>query len=111
MEPNMENTQPVPEYPVNLTIDYPQQSSRLLALASILFLFPKMLLLIPHLIVLWALGIIAFFAWILGQFAVLFTGRYPKSFFDFLAGVLRWSIRVNAYIYGLTDKYPPFKME
>lgn len=98
------------EYPVNLTIPYPEQSSRLLALCSLLFLFPKMIILIPHLVALWLLGIVAMFAWIFAQFAVLFTGKHPVGMFDFLVGFFRWQLRVNAYFMGLTDTYPPFSM-
>jgi hypothetical protein len=104
-----ENTQG--NYSVDVQVAYPERSSRLLALATLLFLIPKIIMLIPHFMVLWLLGMVAFFVWILGQFAVLFTGRYPKSFFDFLVGITRWNVRVNAYVYGLVDKYPPFSLD
>ena len=72
----------------------------------------KWLLAIPHYIVLFFLGIAAFFVVIVAWFAILFTGRYPKGLFDFVVGVMRWSLRVDAYAILLTtDKYPPFSLE
>jgi hypothetical protein len=48
---------------------------------------------------------------VIGWFIVLFTGRYPRSFHDFVVGVLRWSLRVEAYALVLvTDRYPPFRL-
>ena len=72
----------------------------------------KWLLAIPHYIVLFFLYIAAaicvFFTW----FAILFTGRYPRSLFEFVEGVLRWGNRVTAYAFILvTDEYPPFSLQ
>jgi ABC-type multidrug transport system fused ATPase/permease subunit len=92
-----------PDYPVRLEIDYPQRLSRLL-------IFVKGLLAIPHWIALTFLGIAGLVVLILSWFAVLFTGRYPKGMFDFIVGLQRWGIRVAAYVFLLTDKYPPFTL-
>ena len=71
----------------------------------------KWFLAIPHGIVLIFLGIAAIFVVIIAWFAILFTGRYPKGLFDFVVGVMRWSLRVMAYAFLLTtDKYPPFTL-
>ena len=71
----------------------------------------KWFLAIPHYIVLFFLGIAAIFVVIMTWFAILFTGRYPKGFFDFVVGVMRWSLRVMAYAALLTtDEYPPFTL-
>jgi hypothetical protein len=71
----------------------------------------KWILAIPHIVILYFLGIASLVCVIIAWFAILFTGRYPKSFFDFVVGVSRWSLRVEAYACLLiTDVYPPFSL-
>ncbi len=96
------------KYPVDIVIEYPEHPSRGLALATLLFMIPKFIILIPHLILLYFVGIFGFICAILAQFSVLFTGRYPKGLFEIVVGTYRWQTRLNAYIVGLADKYPPF---
>jgi hypothetical protein len=95
------------EQSVHLELDYPnvrQDLNRWLPLV-------KWLLAIPHYIVLLFLGVAAVFAVIFAWFVILFTGRYPRSIFDFVEGVLRWGLRVEAYAMLLaTDRYPPFRL-
>ena len=72
----------------------------------------KWLLAIPHYVVLFFLGIGAFFALIGAWFAILFTGRYPRGIFDYMEGVIRWHNRVTGYAFTLvTDQYPPFRLK
>ena len=70
----------------------------------------RIILAIPHIIVLWALGIAAEVVAIICWFAALFTGRLPDSLAEFLAGYLRWASRFYSYLFLLTDKYPPFEL-
>jgi len=69
----------------------------------------KWFLSIPHVIILCFLYVAVVACSVIAWFAIIFTGRYPKSLFDFVVGVMRWSIRVEAYAFLLTtDRYPPF---
>jgi uncharacterized protein DUF4389 len=69
----------------------------------------KWLLAIPHYIVLFFLYIGALIAIVIAWFAILFTGSFPPSLFDYLVGVGRWHNRVVGYAFLLvTDRYPPF---
>jgi hypothetical protein len=70
----------------------------------------RLILAIPHLIVLALLGIALFVVGVIAFFAVLFTGRWPGGLRDFALGVGRWWLRVNAYVVLLTDEYPPFTL-
>jgi len=95
------------EQSVHLELDYPDVKSDLNRWLPLV----KWLLAIPHFIVLFFLGIAAVFAVIIAWFAILFTGRYPRGIFDFVEGVMRWGLRVQAYSMLLvTDQYPPFRL-
>jgi len=71
----------------------------------------RLLMVIPHLIVLWALAIAAYVVVIIGWFGALFTGRLPDFAADYLAGFVRWQTRVFGYAILLTDVYPPFTLD
>jgi hypothetical protein len=95
------------EQSVHLDLDYPnveQDLSRWMPLV-------KWLLAIPHYIVLVVLAVGAVFAILIAWFAILVTGRYPRPLFDYVVGVGRWALRVQAYATLLiTDRYPPFSL-
>jgi hypothetical protein len=71
----------------------------------------RIILVIPQLIVLALLGIAWLVAHLIAFFAVLFTAHWPEGLRTFIVGVLRWATRVNAYLYLLTDEYPPFSLD
>jgi hypothetical protein len=114
-----------PGYPARLDVEYPAQLSRGLVLVK------WWLLALPHYLVVavfaggaWAgvnaanddvawtsggglIGLLVFIAGVV----LLFTGRYPRSIFDFVMGMNRWVFRVGAYVTLMTDAYPPFRLD
>ncbi len=95
------------EQAVHISIPYPDAQNDLVNWMPLV----KWFLAIPHVFILCFLWIGAVFAVILAWFAILFTGSHPKGIFDFIVGVMRWSLRVEAYALLLTtDEYPPFSL-
>ena len=97
----------VEEQAVHLEIDYPDAERDLNRWLPLV----KWLLALPHYIVLLVLWLVAVVAVVIAWFAILVTGRYPRALFDYVVGVGRWSLRVDAYAFLLvTDRYPPFSL-
>lgn len=95
------------EQSVHLEIDYPDVDGDLNRWLPLV----KWLLAIPHYVVLVFLTVGAVVAIVIAWFAILITGRYPRPLFDYVVGVARWSLRVDAYAFLLvTDEYPPFSL-
>jgi hypothetical protein len=115
----------VPDYPARVEVEYPESLSRGLVLVK------WWLLALPQYLIvavfagggwaswtgvngMWAdatsgglIGLLVLFAGL----ALLFTGRYPKSLYDFVLGMNRWVFRVAAYAALMTDVYPPFRLD
>ena len=97
------------DYPLRFEAEYPESPSRWLALLGALF-WLKGLLLLPHILCLFVLGILSLIAFYAAYVVVLVTGRYPMGLFTFTVGVQRWSSRTDSWLNGLTDQYPPFSL-
>jgi hypothetical protein len=115
----------VPDYPARLAVEYPEHLSRGLALVK------WWLLALPHYVVVGFFAGGGWLAWQWGEHSrwsgpgggligfltlvaavvLLFTGRYPRSIFDFVLGMNRWVLRVAAYAALMTDEYPPFRLD
>jgi len=95
------------EQAVHVEIAYPDAAAELNRWLPLV----KWFLAIPHFVLLAFLYIAAIVVTVIAWFAILFTGRYPKGLFDFVVGVFRWTLRVDAYAILLTtDRYPPFML-
>lgn len=95
------------EQSVHLDLDYPDARTGLNRWLPLV----KWFLAIPHYVVLVVLGVGAVVAVVVAWFAILVTGRYPRALFDYVVGVGRWGLRVQAYAFLLlTDAYPPFRL-
>jgi hypothetical protein len=91
----------VSTYPVTFDADYIEKRSRLTT-------FFRLLLVIPHLLIVAFWGLAVFFGVIVAWFALLFTGRWPLGLYMFTANFLKYFTRVSGYCWLLTDPYPPF---
>ncbi|MFN4950811.1 MAG: DUF4389 domain-containing protein [Flavobacteriales bacterium] len=91
---------------VILDIDYPETSNRVSVLLRAMF--GIWYVLIPHAFLLFFLQIGVMFVRMIAFWVVLITGKYPEGMHNYMVGVLRWNIRVSAFMSYLTDTYPPF---
>jgi hypothetical protein len=63
----------------------------------------RIILGIPHAIVLGLLGIVFFFVWLFAAISVLISENYPDWAADFIRGYLAWNARLLAYMASLVD--------
>jgi hypothetical protein len=93
-----------PEYPLRLRLDYPEEGiERWRPLVH-------WLLAIPQLIVLYAIQIVGSLVVFAAWFVVTFTGEWPRGMWDLVVGWFRYQARVSAYLWLMTERYPPFTL-
>ncbi|MFG2292236.1 DUF4389 domain-containing protein [Streptomyces sp. NPDC048603] len=112
----------VPAYPIRVELAYPERLSRGLVLVKWLLVAPQFLVIVTLAGSGWSLyrhaeeyspyspGLIGLLS-VIAVVILAVTGRYPQGLFDFLMGLVRWTLRVFVYAFLLTDKYPPFRMD
>ena len=71
----------------------------------------RLLLAVPHFVLLFFLMIAWFVTTLIAWVAILNTGKYPPGLANFGLGVMRWLLRVEAYVLLLVDEYPPFEFD
>ncbi|MEX2238852.1 MAG: DUF4389 domain-containing protein [Dehalococcoidia bacterium] len=96
-----------PRDAAKLTIAYAEELNRFLNFPIVGFVI-KLVLCIPHLLLLIFALVVSFALIFLAQFAILFSGRFPPGMFRFCAGTFQYQYRIFAFIYHLSDRYPPF---
>jgi hypothetical protein len=119
----------VPDYPAHLDVAYPERLSRGLVLVKWWLLALPQLLIVSLFIggglwvgsqatsgngwdSAWGVGVdLVSLLLLFSVIALLFTGRYPRTIYDFVLGMNRWVFRVAAYTALMTDRYPPFRLD
>jgi hypothetical protein len=88
-------------YPASLACDDPGTTRDRVSVGF------RLLLAIPHYIVLFFVLCLWWVTTVIAWFAILITGEYPQALYTFGAGALQWLIRVEAYTLLSVDEYPP----
>jgi hypothetical protein len=92
-------------YPATIEVREPAQPRDTATIAA------RLILALPHVVLLFFLLIGWLVATIIAWFSILFTRSYPPALYDFGLGVMGWGLRVEAYLLLLVDDYPPFSLE
>ena len=88
-------------YPVSFTADYVEDRSRLTT-------FFRLILAIPHILLLYGWAIVTLVLVVVAWFAIVITGRYPPGLYDLNARFVLYATQVTGYLSFLTDDYPAF---
>jgi Domain of unknown function (DUF4389) len=92
-----------PSYPVRMNFSGPLESY------SRLKTFFRILLAIPILILRYVMGLLLEIGAVAAWFVVVITGKMPRGLFDVMVLANSYTARSDAYVYLLTETYPPFQ--
>jgi hypothetical protein len=96
-------------YPVSVEFIIPAHHNRFWAIPLLGYLI-KVIVIIPHVVAMGFVSLVVGLAMFILWIPVLFAGHYPRWGYALVGGWLRWQLRVNAFLFGLTDEYPPFRL-
>jgi hypothetical protein len=96
-------------YPVNVSYDRSAGINRLWGIPLIGATI-RFLLLIPHFLILILIALIAGIMLLFSWIPVLILGRFPGWGYRWVGGLMGWWVRLQAYMYFMTSKYPPFSL-
>ena len=82
-----------------LEIKHQEKYSRLNAVLKAFFGY--FYILVPHYFVIFFFVIWSMILHFVGFFYIMFSGKYPRNFFDFQVGLYRWILRVDTAYLGL----------
>lgn len=97
-------------YPVRVTIDRDQEINRLWGI-PLLGLLARWILLIPHFLIVWILGVLSGLSILVTWIPILINGRFPGWAMDLYETTYRWSARIAAYAMLMAGPYPPFSSD
>ena len=88
-------------YPVSFSVDYVEPRNRLTT-------FFRLILAIPHFVVMIVFALAALVCAVIAWFAIVFTGQYPPQLYGLVSRFIRYATQVTGYTTLLTDTYPEF---
>lgn len=95
---------------VRVEIPVPRKPNRLLAFPLFGGIF-RLLVLVPFFIFLFVFGLLVWLVFWVAWIPVLLIGQYPEGLFNLMVYAQRLQLRLSAFTFGLSDRYPLFEDE
>jgi Domain of unknown function (DUF4389) len=102
--PSFDGNRLDPNYPVRMEFEPLAHYSRLKTLF-------RVVLAIPIAILRYVINILLEIGAVAAWFVILFTGKMPRGLYDLMVFANSYTARSDAYLYLLTETYPPFQDE